>query len=195
MSLANTKTPDEVIFEGLTKLAPGKYRRTPLLDRYPCRYRHLKGIPSRGPIGKDFNLGMFRFIDGSSVIWCMYGCGLKVWNKPESAGDFKELYEQFDHSSTNTISSSEGVVDPQPGRVIPEEFRKHYMRQSQDWKPGESYDQAAFRQTQEIEPESPIAGASRRAINRYIANCEAQRLAALKATKARIKKLKAKKRK
>lgn len=158
-NVAIEQTPEELVFQALNKLAPGKYRRASVLS-HPCRFYHLKGTSQIRAGGKDYNLSLFRFIDGSARIRCQYGCGLEAWNnKPGQRDAWEELYTIVHRDSTNTEMSSETIMSADPTKVIPEEQRKAFMRSSQDWKEGETYTDAALRQLSDKTPDTPDTGA------------------------------------
>lgn len=149
----STIETEVLLFKALNTLAPGKYQRASVLC-HPCRHYHLKGSSGPKSAGKDYNLSYFRFIDGRSRIKCLYNCGLEIWNdKLEDRDAWKELSDLLHVSSTNSDMGSESVINPAPDRFIPEAQRKLYMQQSQDWKLGENFDDAAIRQKQDKTPD------------------------------------------
>ncbi len=77
---------------------------------------HQKGTRANGqPIGDrrptripDYNVAKHTFIDRSTKIWCMCGCGWHVWNNPDYSFKWQVGMDMVNHS-TNRPSSGQRV--------------------------------------------------------------------------------------
>jgi hypothetical protein len=117
---APAPAPDELVFQALQQIAPGKYRRLPIWERVKCRARHLKGGGHVAGPHKDYNLSVFRFPDGVTEIKCLYNCGLKVRsNEPGRREEFEELMDLMERSSSNSRASSEVCGKRNPPGPVP----------------------------------------------------------------------------
>jgi hypothetical protein len=140
---------EQLLFEQLEKVAPGKYTLASVLQLFKAKLRfschHLKGARGNGqpvfgvPVSKDYNLSIFTFPTGVTEIKCLYNCGLKIRSdQPELVSAFNELY---DYPTTNHPASSEQLqtlkngtrvpIDPGPVPTYTDEDRKR-IRESND---------------------------------------------------------------